>query len=321
MPGSSGFSKEHCDFIGWKVNGSILSAGNKLTVDYNQREVTAEAQWAEQYHITYVVNSPYGTISKTDEYVSTLGEGTALPTGSNTYYFLKGWSTSSAGEIIIGAGGATYRPTSENKEITLYAIWQGVQFTAQKSLETGRSLDNDYRAVIAKHPGYKPGALTVPSINSNWCAGYTLISAKLTFPSALAIAPQTINFATNSFELASLSETLTVYSGELPIGTELALVAGIYNYNNSQYDLSGNRKDKCSEINLPGRDTIESERPTLSTNIFADTFLHNFKSCSASYTVSTDFKTLKLDCQWDVLANKNPEYHQTWWDVFLTGTK
>ena len=103
------------DFDGWKVDGTVMNPGDKVT--YTEGMVIS-AVWTKLYYVTYYNGT---TLVETKSFREGAGlelnDGKAL---SNGDLIFTGWSRTNGSKTAEFAGGSTY---SENKDITLYAVW------------------------------------------------------------------------------------------------------------------------------------------------------------------------------------------------------
>ena len=98
-----------------------LSAGGTWT---QSQTITFYAWWTPiQYTVTY--DAQGGSVSPSSAAVNA-GSSTTLPTPTRAGYTFNGWYTAASGGSLIGAGGASYTPSSS---ITIYAQWTGVTYT------------------------------------------------------------------------------------------------------------------------------------------------------------------------------------------------
>ena len=103
------------DFDAWKVDGTVMNPGDKVT--YTEGMVIS-AVWTKLYYVTYYNGT---TLVETKSFRE--GAGLELNDGkslSNGNLIFTGWSRTNGSKTAEFAGGSTY---SENKDITLYAVW------------------------------------------------------------------------------------------------------------------------------------------------------------------------------------------------------
>lgn len=128
-------TREGYTFLGWSTNSNATSATYQPGVVYStDSTATLYAVWkANTYTITYNANgganSP-ATQNKT--YGININITSAIPTKSS-HIFL-GWSENIAATEATYVSGSTY---NENRNITLYAVWQYTTYTIDYNLNGG----------------------------------------------------------------------------------------------------------------------------------------------------------------------------------------
>ena len=108
-------TRDGYDFDGWDVDGTVKNPGDKVT--YTEG-MTISAVWTKLYYVTYYNGT---TLVETKSFRE--GAGLELNDGkslSNGNLIFTGWSRTNGSKTAEFAGGSTY---SENKDITLYAVW------------------------------------------------------------------------------------------------------------------------------------------------------------------------------------------------------
>jgi uncharacterized repeat protein (TIGR02543 family) len=122
-------------FNGWytaTVGGTFLGDGGALYTPLTN--VTIYAQWtADVYTVTY--NYEGGTGSPASASYTVGGAALVLPTPTYSGYTFNGWYPAPSGGTLIGAGGASYRPTASS---TIYAQWTAIPtYTVTYNYEGG----------------------------------------------------------------------------------------------------------------------------------------------------------------------------------------
>lgn len=112
-------------FGGWYSNvGLSVSAGAAGANFTTTGDVTLYAKWtAATFTVVYEYNGATGGNSTTDDDFTTGGTVITLPTPTKTGYTFGGWYSNAGLTSLVGAGGASYSPTSNR---TVYAKWTAV---------------------------------------------------------------------------------------------------------------------------------------------------------------------------------------------------
>lgn len=139
IPTRTGYS-----FLGWGLSSSDTTvdyaSGANYGRDQNGGTYTLYAIWkANTYTINYNANGGTDTpSSQTKTYGVDLTLSTTKPTRTN-YVFL-GWSTTSNATSAIYSAGGKY---TDNKDITLYAVWKKNTYDISYELEGGTNSSNN----------------------------------------------------------------------------------------------------------------------------------------------------------------------------------
>ena len=125
-------------FLGWATTSTATKAAYLAGGKYTKNaSITLYAVWrkAAKYTITYNANggtNPPKSQTKTEGVSLTLQKTKPTKTG---YTFL-GWATSSTAKTYKYAAGAQY---TENKKVTLYAVWEKTKYTIKYDANGGKN--------------------------------------------------------------------------------------------------------------------------------------------------------------------------------------
>ena len=128
---TNGFSRSNYSFGGWSVTAgsASVSYANLASYPFNTGASTLYAQWTGvTYTTTFNYNGATSDSSTVSSNYITGGTAITLPTPTKTGYTFAGWFSETGLTTSIGAGGASYSPTSS---ATIYAAWSStVTFNA-----------------------------------------------------------------------------------------------------------------------------------------------------------------------------------------------
>ena len=122
-------------FLGWSINSSFTTAEYLAGGTFDKNESTMlYAVWKiETYVVTYNANGGTNApISQTKTYNQTLKLSTDIP--QRIGYTFKGWATSETSTVVNYKAGGDY---TDNKEITLYALWEETVYEITYDLNGG----------------------------------------------------------------------------------------------------------------------------------------------------------------------------------------
>lgn len=137
-------TRDGYDFLGWGTSSTDTSVdyapGADYGIDRNGGTYTLYAIWkAHTYTIKYNANGGSGAPSnQTKTHDKDLVLSSTKPT--RQYYTFAGWGTTSASTTVAYNAGATY---TEEKSITLYAIWVLNSYTISYNLDGGTNNSNN----------------------------------------------------------------------------------------------------------------------------------------------------------------------------------
>ncbi|MDO8645857.1 MAG: InlB B-repeat-containing protein, partial [Candidatus Planktophila sp.] len=128
---SNSFSRSNYTFAGWSITAgsASVSYANGASYPFNAGASTLYAQWTGvTYTTTYDYNGATSDNSTVSSNFITGGTPITLPTPTKTGYTFAGWFSETGLTTSLGAGGASYSPTSSAK---VYAAWNStVTFNA-----------------------------------------------------------------------------------------------------------------------------------------------------------------------------------------------
>ena len=122
-------------FLGWSINSSSTTAEYLAGGTFDKNEsTTLYAVWKiETYVVTYNANGGTNApISQTKTYNQILKLSTDIP--QRVGYTFKGWATSETSTVVNYKAGGDY---TDNKEITLYAVWEEIVYEITYDLNGG----------------------------------------------------------------------------------------------------------------------------------------------------------------------------------------
>ncbi len=119
-------------FLGWAITATAKSAAYQPGGKYNEdREVTLYAVWEKAtYAVRYNRNSADGVTGMPSDQTKAHGEALTLSGNrpTRTGYTFLGWATSATAKSAAYQPGWKY---TENKEITLYAVWERISYSVK----------------------------------------------------------------------------------------------------------------------------------------------------------------------------------------------